>query len=193
MIKPKTIVWDVDDVLNDLMRSWFLLWCQDHPGCAIRYEDLKENPPHEVLGITMDAYLRSLDAFRLSASYQHLAPIKVVRDWFLQSGARFRHIALTTVPLHTAPFSAQWVFRHFGLWIRTFHVVPSKRENEVIPEYDRDKTAVLQRLGRIDFFVDDHAEHVIAAQNAGICSFSFPRPWNQSEMSVAETLAGLRA
>jgi FMN phosphatase YigB (HAD superfamily) len=172
----KTIVWDVDDVLNDLMRSWFLLWCQDHPGCAVGYEDLKENPPHEVLGVTMDSYLQSLDEFRLSSLYQTLAPIREVRDWFLQNGTRFRHIALTAVPLRVASLSAQWVLRNFGIWIRTFHFVPSKRKEDAIPQYDRDKEDVLQRLGIVDLFIDDNAEYVAAAQNVGINALLFPRP-----------------
>lgn len=193
MNRLKTIVWDVDDVLNDLMHSWVLSWCQDHPRCAVGYEDLKENPPHKVLGITMDSYLRSLDAFRLSLSYQNMVPIREVRDWFLQNGSRFRHIALTAVPLRAASFSAQWVFKNFGIWIRAFHFVPSKREEETIPQYDGDKTTVLQHLGMVDFFIDDHSENVIAAQNGGINSLIFPRPWNPSGMSVTETLARLQA
>jgi len=188
----KTIVWDVDDVLNDLMGSWFLLWCQDHPGCAVAYEDLKKNPPHEVLGITMDCYLQSLDAFRLSPLYQNMAPLQEVKDWFLQKGDRFRHMALTAVPLRAAPFSAPWVFNHFGAWIRTFHFVPSKRKDETIPHYEDDKADALRRLGPVDFFVDDNAEHVIAAQKAGIQALFFPRPWNPSGMTIAETLARLQ-
>ena len=188
----KTIVWDVDDVLNDLMRSWFLLWCQDHPRCSVGYENLKENPPHEVLGATRDRYLQSLDAFRNSQAYQDMAPIKEVRAWFLENGSRFRHMALTAVPLRAASFSAQWVFRNFGIWIRAFHFVPSKRKDETIPQYDRDKTDLLQRLGPVDFFIDDNAEHVVAAQNAGINALFFPRPWNHSRMSITETLARLQ-
>ena len=35
-----TIVWDVDDVLNDLMHAWFKhSWLADHPDGKIRYED----------------------------------------------------------------------------------------------------------------------------------------------------------
>jgi FMN phosphatase YigB (HAD superfamily) len=192
MDKLKTIVWDVDDVLNDLMRSWFLLWCQDYPGCAVGYEDLKENPPHEVLGVTRDSYLQSLDEFRLSSLYQSLAPIREVRDWFLQNGGRFRHIALTAVPLRAASLSAQWVLRNFGTWIRTFHFVPSKRKEDAIPQYDRDKVDLLQRLGAVDLFIDDNAEYVAAAQNAGINALLFPRPWNHSAVSITETLARLQ-
>ena len=190
--KLKTIVWDVDDVLNDLMGSWFFLWCQDHPGCAVAYEDLKENPPHEILGITVDSYLHSLDTFRLSPAYQNMAPIKEVKDWFFQNGSRFRHMALTAVPLRAASFSAQWVFRNFGVWIRAFHFVPSKRKDETIPQYDRDKADVLQHLGPVDFFIDDKAEHVVAARNAGINALFFPRPWTHSVMTITETLARLQ-
>jgi hypothetical protein len=191
MGKLKTIVWDVDDVLNDLMGSWFHLWCREHPGCAVGYEDLKENPPHEVLGITMDSYLQSLDAFRLSSQYQNMAPIKEVKDWFLQNGDQFRHIALTAVPLGAVAFSAQWVFRSFGAWIRTFHFVPSRRKDETIPRYEDDKADALRRLGPVDLFIDDNPGHVVAAEKAGIHALFFPRPWNHSGMSITETLASL--
>ncbi len=185
----KTVVWDVDDVLNDLMRSWFLLWRQGHPGCAVSYEDLKKNPPHEVLGITMDNYLESLDEFRGSPLYENMAPLKEVKEWFLQDGSRFRHIALSAVPLRAASISAQWVLRNFGNWIRTFHFVPSKREDETIEQYDRDKADLLKRLEGVDLFIDDNADHVLAARKAGIDALFFPRPWNRSRMSVTETLA----
>jgi hypothetical protein len=192
MGKRKTIVWDVDDVLNDLMGSWLLLWRQDHPVCTVVYEDLKKNPPHEVLGISMDSYLQSLDAFRLSPRYQNMAPIKEVKDWFLQYGDQFQHIALTAVPLRAASFSAQWVVKNFGTWIRTYHFVPSDRKGERIPHYENDKAEALRRLGPVDLFIDDRAEHVVAARKGGIPALYFPRPWNSSGMSITETLAGLR-
>jgi phosphoglycolate phosphatase-like HAD superfamily hydrolase len=193
MDKRKTIVWDVDDVLNDLMGSWFLVWCQGHPGCTVGYKDLKKNPPHELLGITMESYLQSLDAFRLSASYQGMSPTKAVKDWFLQNGDKFRHIALTAVPLRAASFTAQWVFKNFGAWIRTFHFVPSKRKDEMIPQYEDDKAEALRCLGAVDLFIDDNAEHVGAARKAGIQTLFFPRPWNPGGMSVNEILTRLQA
>jgi FMN phosphatase YigB (HAD superfamily) len=188
----KTIVWDVDDVLNDFMGSWLLSWGQDYPRRAVAYEHLKKNPPHEVLGITMDSYLQSLDAFRRSPLYANMAPLQEVKNWFLQKGDRFRHMALTAVPLRAASFSAQWVFNHFGIWIRTFHFVPSPRKDETIPHYEDDKAEALRRLGPVDFFVDDNPEHVVAAQKAGIPALFFPRPWNPSGMTIAETLARLQ-
>ena len=36
----KTIVWDVDDVLNDLMRDWLTQWWMPaHPETKIDYEN----------------------------------------------------------------------------------------------------------------------------------------------------------
>ncbi len=47
----KTIVWDIDDVLNDLTRAWFeTAWLPAHRECRLTYEELKVNPPHELLG-----------------------------------------------------------------------------------------------------------------------------------------------
>ncbi len=193
MNRLRTIVWDVDDVLNDLMRQWLASWRHSHPGCDLRYEDLKANPPHEALGVTQDRYLRSLDAFRLSRSYQQMTPATEVREWFHGYGRRFRHIALSAVPLRAASVTAEWVFRHFGIWIRTFEFVPSKRRGESIPQYDRYKADVLQRFGDIDFFIDDNDEQIAVARKAGIHALAFPRPWNQSDLSIEETLAGLQA
>ena len=105
----KTIAWDIDDVLNDLMYLWFQSWNTDNSASAVRYADLMENPPHGILGITMESYLKSLDTFRLSSSYLDMEPIKEVSEWFVDNGSRFRHIALTAVPLSAASVSAQWV------------------------------------------------------------------------------------
>lgn len=183
-----TLAWDTDDVLNDLMRSWFEHWLAEHPGCRLSYESMTANPPHGLLGISKKEYLASLDAFRLSPLFQKMEPVPDVYEWFVRHGDRFRHVALTAVPLIAASASAQWVFKHFGRWIRTFHFVPSKRAGKTISEYDQDKAEVLQRFGNVDLFIDDNKEHVSAVQKAGIKAILFPRPWNQSSMSVAKVL-----
>ena len=121
----KTIIWDVDDVLNDLMKEWLdKHWLPSYPDCAIRYEDLIENPPHNILHITIDNYRRSLDEFRMNRGSE-LRPVMEVHDWFKANGNKFRHIALTAVPLSLAHISAAWVYKYFGTWIRSFNVVPS--------------------------------------------------------------------
>ena len=189
----KTIAWDVDDVLNNLMRAWFEeKWLIDHPECNLLYEGLTENPPHRLLETNVDNYLKSLDEYRLSALYQKMEPVKEVADWFNKWGDGFRHIALTAVPLIAASASAQWVFRHFGVWIRTFHFVPSKREGQNITEYEKDKAGFLEWLEKVDVLVDDNVENVSATEKIGVKGIVIPRPWNQSKRTIAEALAELK-
>ena len=78
----KTIAWDVDDVLNDLMLMWFRQrWIIEHDDCKLKYEELTENPPHRLLGISVYEYLQSLDDYRLSPLYQQMKPVKEVMEW----------------------------------------------------------------------------------------------------------------
>ena len=185
----KTIVWDVDDVLNDLMRTWFeRCWAPSHPDCPIGYGQISENPPHELLGVSKSEYLASLDDFRVSEIAREMAPVPEVLVWFRQYGDRFRHAALTATPLHTAPTSAAWVMRHFGAWIRSFHVIPSPRQGEPIPVYDQSKEDFLRWWGQADVLVDDSPLNVASAQALGIGAVLIPRPWNQSQTTFAEAL-----
>jgi len=188
----KTIAWDVDDVLNDLMLTWFKeKWQPDHPACKINYENISENPPNRLLNTDIEEYSRSLDEFRLSGKYEQMAPIKEVLGWFRENGNNFRHIALTAVPLSAAHLSAQWVIRNFGPWIRTFHFVPSKRAGEQIPQYDNDKGDYLKWIQKVDLLVEDNSDNVSLAKNAGVKGIVIPRPWNKNKMTLKEALAGI--
>lgn len=187
----KTIVWDVDDVLNDLMRDWFTrAWCPAHPHCAVRYEDIVENPPHRVLGITREKYLSSLDAFRLGAGLT-MAPCGEVLGWFQRYGDCCRHVALTAVPLRAADISAMWVIRHFGRWIRSFNVVPSPRPDEALQTGDRTKKEFLEWWGKADVLIDDSLVNVSAARELGIEALLCPRPWNNEVGDLRRTLDAL--
>ena len=188
----KTIAWDVDDVLNDLMRLWLeQKWMKEHDNCKVRYPEIVENPPHRLLGVAIEEYLISLDEYRLSSMYQQMAPVKEVMSWFEKNGSNFRHIALTAVPLVAASASAQWVFRHFGPWIRTFHFVPSKREGDKIPEYDNDKGAFLKWIQKVDILVDDSHANIQAARSVGVKGIIFPKPWNKNKTSIGGALREL--
>jgi 5'(3')-deoxyribonucleotidase len=190
----KTIAWDVDDVLNDLMRCWFEnQWLPYHPDCHKRYEDLKENPPHMILGIGLEDYLKSLDEFRLSDQYNSMQPVHEVMEWFQINGESYRHIALTSVPLKAAFMSAQWVLRNFGKWIRTFHFVPSKRADEVLPEYDKDKGDFLKWLGKADIFIDDNMANARNAEESGVRCVLVPKPWNNQNDTYEGVLGSLTA
>jgi len=188
-----TIAWDVDDVLNDLMHSWFEQeWLPAHPDCKVDYAGITENLPHRVLGISKEEYLASLDSFRLSDRARLMQPNEDVITWLEQSGAQFRHIALTARPLPTVPPAAEWVFRYFGAYIRAFGVVPSRQEAH-IPRYDLSKAEFLQWWGKADVLVDDSQENIEAANSIGIKGILYPQPWNRCELTVAETLGLLSA
>ena len=186
-----TLVWDVDDVLNNLMYEWFHHgWRAEHANCRISYTDLTRNPPHDVLGINRDEYLSSMDLFRKTERACNLVPNPEIIAWLRTEGHRFRHVALTARPLDTAPEVAHWVMRHFGAWIRCFGVVPSRME-ENIPMYDRSKGEYLAWLGRGDVLVDDSTENLDAAEALGLKILHVAQPWNSSSLSVSELLRKL--
>ncbi|MBI5191904.1 MAG: hypothetical protein HZA08_00495 [Nitrospirae bacterium] len=184
-----TIAWDVDDVLNDLMRMWFQeKWVMGHKDCRLSYKEITKNPPHNLLGADINEYLRSLDEYRLSDFYQQMPPVKEIMEWFVEYGDKCRHIALTAVPLIAASASAQWVFKNFGMWIRTFHFVPSNRAGESLPSYDSDKSDFLKWQSKVDVFIDDNPDNIKAAKSIGINGILWPRPWNDSKLTPAEAL-----
>jgi len=182
----KTIVWDVDDVLNDLMNVWLEQFWQ--PKHRLDYESIKVNPPHQLLGVSKEEYLSLLDDFRLSGNYDRLEPIKEIKKWFTVNGAKCRHVALTRVPIAASHISAAWVMRNFGDWIRSFHFIPSYRAGENPPVYDENKGAYLNYFGRADLLIDDTVENIEMAEKAGVKTLVFPRPWNQSKMTIDQLL-----
>ena len=180
----QTIVWDVDDVLNDLMAAWFRkAWLPSHPACRVRYEELTENPPHRVLDIPKEEYLASLDAFRVSEAARRLTPNAEILEWLRTYGDRYRHVALTARPLASAGAAADWVFRHFGNYVRCFGVVPS-RLDPAAPLYDTDKADFLKWFREADYFVDDSEENVAAVRKLGVHCIVYPQPWNRSSDSL---------
>ncbi len=177
----RAIAWDVDDVLNDFTRRWLRdAWIASHPGCRLRYEDLTRNPPHELLAVTSEEYLDSLDDYRLDGRYRDMPASPEALGWFERHGEKFRHIALTAVPRKAAAVSAEWVVRNFGRWIRTFHFVPSLRPGEDTPRYDASKGEALSWLADVDLFVDDTPAHISSAEKAGVRGLLFPAPWNNA-------------
>ena len=174
-----TIAWDVDDVLNNLLTDWLAAWCAVRGDSArVAYADLTENPPDRLLGISREEYLASLDAFRNSDVARHLQPVPEVLDWFERKGDRYRHLALTARPLETVPAAAEWVMRHFGTWIRTFHYVPADRPGRALPRYDVTKAEFLGWLGKADVLVDDTPANLESCPALGIAAVLVPRPWN---------------
>ncbi len=189
-----TIAWDVDDILNNLMEGWLeQKWKQEHPQCNLTYADIKENGPQHLLGISLQDYLNSLDEFRQSSAFSSMEPNPLIMDWFEQHGSKARHLVITAVPLSCAHISAEWVIRHFGKWIRTFHFVPSFREGVELPDYDPRKVDFLQWIKKVDVLVEDNEKNATEAVEAGTQGLLVDRPWNSSTQSMKDVLADLTA
>ncbi|HWA93862.1 MAG TPA: hypothetical protein VG844_04610 [Terracidiphilus sp.] len=187
----QTVIWDVDDVLNDLMQQWFTLcWLPKHPDCQITYSEIVENPPHRVLGIAREQYLHSLDQFRATDYASNMCPNSEVLAWFQECGSRFRHVVLTARPLESTPDVARWVMQHFGAWVRCFGVVPS-RVSHNMPVYDWTKGEYLKWLRCGDIMVDDSPENIAQAQLLGMKALLYPQPWNSSIFTANSLLKRL--
>ena len=185
----KTIIWDIDDVLNDSMRTWFeKCWRPAHPECTLRFEDLTENPPHRLLGISGQEYLDSLDAFRLSPLAEAMAPDARLTAWFSVNGSSFRHIALTARPRRTVSPAIDWMLHHFGRWFQTFSYVPAARPGEAPGHPDHEKAGFLSWLGKADYFIDDNTENINAARQMGITAFLVARPWNSGGLALGDIM-----
>lgn len=187
----KTIVWDVDDVLNDLMWAWLSSY-NNRFNTNYAYDDIRRNPPHELLGISKEEYLADLDWFR-ATNYQYLDPDPHVYHWFMENGHNANHVALTSTPRRSAPISAQWVMNHFGNWIRTFSFVPSHRasDGDEVLDYHVSKGAYTQDVLRDAVaFVDDKPENFIHVWNGGQV-YSVWTPWNRSGLKIVDILNSL--
>jgi 5'(3')-deoxyribonucleotidase len=181
-MNSKTIIWDIDDVLNNLMEEWLQTeWMKNNPKSDIKYTDIKSNPPHSILGITKDDYLVSLDKFRLE-SFHKLKPNPLIMEWFKENGSQYRHVALTSVPLSSADISAKWLFNNFGTWFRSFNVIPSPRATDPFNYYDKSKTEFLYWLNKGDYFIDDNQQNMEGVSSK-IKTYLFPQPWNSSSQN----------
>ena len=160
----KTIVWDVDDVLNDLMGAWFEDYAVSNGAdSSIAYDRLTSNPPHVLLGISHEEYLASLDKFRLSGMAEKMPPVAEIFEWFCLYGNSAHNVALTATPLLASPVSAQWVMRNFGRWIRSFNVIPSSRPRIEATQYHISKFDFLRWWDKADILVDDSEENIAGA------------------------------
>ena len=189
----KVIVWDVDDVLNDLMGEWLrLCWKRENPQCSLEYSMITSNPPHELLGVAKEIYLKSLDAFR-QRHFKNLQPLPEMLEWFGLHGNRAHHIALTSVPIKAAHYSAEWVFSHFGKWIRSFNIVPSPRPEDPPEIGSSSKADYICSFSRADIVVEDNPDTLTSMKNLGIRTVPMPRPWNRFPGVPADALAQLNS
>lgn len=175
-----TICWDVDDVLTNSMEKWldsyYNLFFSKHP---IKYKELIQNPPHEILKISKEDYLKNLDNWRL-AYYNKNTVNPEIMAWFDNHGCKYHHIALTSEPIECVPIVSKWIFENLGTWIRTFSCIPSSRLNINIPVLDATKAEFCKRMN-IDVFIDDMPKNYIEAKELDIKSFLVKQPWNEGQ------------
>lgn len=186
----KTIVWDVDDVLNNLMGDWFKEWCSLNPKCTLEYSDIISNPPHELLEISLEEYKHSLDDFRIER-LGDLVPLPEILSWFQLNGSKYHHTALTAVPIATSHISAGWVFKNFGMWIRSFNIIPSPRNTDLPVQYHQTKKEFLGWLNKGDVLIDDNIFNIEGAKELGMKTILFPRPWNNPTYTISQALQNL--
>lgn len=186
------IMWDVDDVLNDLMGEWFRSsWRKTYPECSLEYSMITSNPPHELLDVPKEKYLDSLDEFRLH-HFQDLMPLPEMQEWFSLHGHMARHIVVTSVPLKSAHCSAEWVFTHFGRWIRSFNIVPSLRPDDPPDLCGTNKADYLRAtFSKVDVVVEDNPCNIDSMKRLGIDTVTIPRPWNGVRGTIGEALTEL--
>ncbi len=189
------ILWDVDDVLNQLMREWLHFWQLKNKldSKPVDVSQILENPPSRVLGIPLEQYLKSLDEFRNSSLGRRMTPHPEVLHWFQKFGPKFVHIALTARPSETMPNQAAWVYENFGRWIHSIvSVSPSRLESA----YQRhqifvSKASFIQWLDKPVILIDDSEDNIQEAKQHCLRTFLFPQPWNSSNQTTEDVLGEL--
>ena len=175
---PKPLfLWDIDDVLNDLV----FCCCQNQaqrlkPG--IHFEEIHSNPPLEEFGCSLEEYMALLDECRREHLYSR-PPAKEVLEFFNEYGHLFHSMTLSSAPMDLAPRSAEWVLRHFGKWIQGTLFVPSPRKH--IPPGSvlfASKAEAVVKLNGI--LIDDMPINVESVRKAGGRALYFPAPWNEN-------------
>lgn len=189
------ILWDVDDVLNQLMDEWLGFWqnSQQFERRTTQIFQITKNPPNQILGISIEEYLESLDEFRNSKLGRDLSPNPKVLNWFEEFGDQYVHIALTARPKETMPTQAAWVYEHFGRWIHSVVSVNPSRPGLEYPVHSvfSNKASFVQWLDKPTVLIDDSEENIRKAKKHCRKVLLFPQPWNSCTQSVERVLIEL--
>ena len=170
------LVWDIDDVLNTFM---FHCLPRFPSSKQLKYEELTVNPPYELLSISKEQYLATLDASRADL-YRHPPRLEVL-NFFENYGDCFHHTSVSAVPLQFAPSSAQWLLHHFGKWIQNFVFIPSPRPGlKMLSQQFHTKAEAIKSFNRKAILIDDAPQNVKDAHKNGVDAVLFPAPWNDN-------------
>jgi len=186
-------VWDVDDVLNPLMRDWLEYQKQLGSVCSkFEYADLINPDFSETLGWPRQKFLFALDEFRLKFQ-RRLEPNKLIKNWFRQNQAmNVKHVALTATPRTVSDVSRDWVSQNFGEFVDDFHLAPSARDTDLLPrKRKQDFYMEFKAEYREVIAIDDRPDNLNDARDAGISILCWPQPWNGSLLDSESTLKEL--
>lgn len=174
------------------MDAWLkTFWKKEQPSCKVKFSELSENPPHRILGCTLKEYFLSLDSFRNSSEGSRIMPRPEVLAWFQHHGDRFENHIITARPQATVAAAAEWVFRHFGTWVRHFHYTPAVRDRTDILERIFCKGDVIRKLGGGYAIIDDSPQQLESAGNHVCHKILVPQPWNQQRRPLEDCLEKL--
>jgi len=189
MFSTPIIVWDVDDVLNCLMKSWLQYWSQES-GLKIILNEIIKNPPQDILGITKEDYLNSLDTFRNSDLGKDLEVNHIIKKWFLHHGNKFNHIACTGRPIRTMPNQAWWLYKNYSQWIKTVHMTGADRDLE---SRKISKADFISFINSDVVFIDDCENNINSVSKIGGITLLYPQPWNKANYTEVEFISKLNS
>ncbi|MBR3708800.1 MAG: hypothetical protein IKM17_07310 [Lentisphaeria bacterium] len=186
------LIWDVDDVLNTLMQQYAACGFPENSK-KLSYGELTENPPHDLLGISKEDYLASLDRVRACGFYD-LPPRPEVMAFFAECGHLFDHIVLSAVPLRFMEKSSAWVLHYFGEWIQNCLFIPSPRPDCCVKsQMFSSKAEAVGFFGPRAVLIDDAVKNVEETLSSGGRAVYFPAPWNRERNTDADVfLTSLR-
>ena len=179
-------------MLNQLMREWLSFWQRNKQfdPKSIGTSQLINNPPHRVLGISLEQYLQDLDEFRKSSRGRQLTPHPRVMKWFQEFGHESVHIALTARPSETMANQSAWIYKYFGRWIHSVVSVDPCRsgsEHQRQPEFSS-KASFIKWLDKPSILIDDSEDNIRDAREHCLRTFLFPQPWNSSNQTTEDVL-----
>jgi len=176
------LIWDVDDVLNQLMGAWLKYWNHENNSNFV-LKDIKENPPNKILGISREIYFNSLDEFRNTEAGKSVQEDSTVKNWFNNHGNKYNHMACTARPIETMPNQSWWIYQNYGQWIHTIHAAGTYRELET--DYRTvSKADFISWIDQKVIFIDDSEENINAVSATGSDTILYPQPWNGANYSA---------
>ena len=174
------LIWDIDDVLNTLMQQYVAYGLPENAK-KLSYKELTENPPHDLLGISKEDYLFSLDRVRAGGFY-NLPPRSEIMAFFAECGHLFDHIVLSAVPLRFMEKSSAWVLHYFGEWIQNCLFIPSVRPDCCVKsQIFFSKAQAVEFFGQRAVLIDDSVKNVEETLVSGGRAVYFPAPWNREK------------